>query len=380
MKSVLTALVLLFTLCSCVQPTTRRPPIPAVNSYDMKKIRREITKYAQNEWSARNERIYNLHFDIIKSTGQELCDRKLVPDLGIYFMKIGKFKSRKWFNPNYKIEKTEHEDVEKVFKKRANDMWVQFVYKNSNAAKAGVKKGDKLVSLYNVNTPTGETAFAQLNNIIQRSSKDGLPVEIEVERDGKLLSFSFEPDMVCPYPLYVDNASRQINAFANGNEIYLTSELIDYMQDDTVLAAVIAHELAHNTLGHSDAKEKNIGIGMLAGAVVDILTRGNGVATASAASAGALAYSKEFEMEADYMSVYYMARAGYDYKKMKDVQKALAARSYWSIYQDGETHPTPSARYALMIETANEIDLKKAFGEEIMPEFKIGNKWLKKKK
>lgn len=380
MKNLFSAVVMLLLLCSCVQPTTRRPPIPTVASYDMKRLRREITKYAQEEWSARNERIYNIHFDIVKSTGQELCDRKLVPDVGLYFMKIGKFKSRKWFNPNYVVEKTEHEDVEKVFKKRANDIWIQFVYKNSNAAKAGIKKGDKLVSLNSVAAPTGEYAFKQLNDIIQRSSKDGLPIDIEVERDGKFLSFSYEPDMVCPYPLYVDSGSRQINAFANGNEIYLTSELIDYIQDDTLLAGVIAHELAHNTLGHSDAKEKNIGVGMLVGAAVDIVTRSNGVATASAASAGALAYSKEFEMEADYMSVYYLARAGYDYKKTKDVQKALAARSYWSIYQDGETHPTPSARYALMIETANEIDLKKAFNEELMPEFKVGNKWLKNKK
>lgn len=380
MKNLFTALVLLLTLCSCVQPTTRRPPIPTVASHDMKKLRREINKYAQDTAYNRLERVRNIHFDIIKSTGQELCDRKLVPNTGVYFLKLDKFNSKKWFNSAYAIEKTEYEDVAKIFKKRTNDIWVQFVYKNSNAAKAGIKKGDKLISINSVNAPTGEYAFAQLDNIILRSAKDGLPIEMEVERDGKLLNFSYEPDMVCPYPIYIDNASRQINAFANGNEIYLTSEIIDYIQDDTILAGVIAHELAHNTLGHSDAQEKNTGIGLLVGFVIDIFTRGNGVATASAASAGALAYSKEFEMEADYISVYYMARAGYDYKKTKDVQKALAARNYWSIYQDGETHPTPSARYALMIETANEIDIKKAFNEELMPEFKVGNQWLKNKK
>lgn len=380
MKNIFTSLVLALVLCSCVQPTTRRPPIPTVASYDMRQIRREITKASQKEWAERSERIYNLHFDIIKSTGQELCDRKLVPDLGMYFMKIGKFQSNKWFNPNYELEKKEYNDVRRAYKKRANDMWVLFVYKNSNAAKAGIQKGDKLVSLFNVNTPTGDEAFQKLNDLITRSSKDGLPVEIEVERDGKLLNFSYEPDMVCPYPLFVDNSSHQINAFANGNEIYLTTEIIDYIRDDTILAGVIAHELAHNTLGHSNAKETNIGVGMLAGAVVDVVTRGNGYSTMAGASAGSLAYSKEFEMEADYVSVYYMARAGYDYKKAKDVQKALAARNYWSNYQDGETHPTPSARYALLIETAKEIDLKKAFGEEVTPEFKIGNKWLKKKK
>lgn len=379
MKRMIAAFALALILCSCMSPTTRHPRIPSVNSHDMKKIRREITRYSYKHYAAQRQRIQSLGYNIFKNTGQELCDRKLVQDIGVDFMKVNKLTASKFFNPNYNILKNEYDDVKKIFKKNAENIWIEGVYTGSAAAKAGLKKGDLLISYNGVNAPTGKKAFEQLYKTIRRTDNSGLPVEIVVERDNKTLSFEFEPDMICPYSVYTDASINAINAYADGANIYLSQQLVDYVDDDTALAAVISHELAHNVLGHREAKTTNMGVGLILGATADILTRGNGMGAASGANAGALAFSKEFEMEADYVSVYFMARAGYDYKSMGIIQKMLAARNHWSNYQDGETHPTPSARYALMMETAKEIDLKKAFGEEISPDFGTVNKHLRNK-
>lgn len=380
MKHIFPAFLLVLLLCSCMTPTARIPTLPAVKSQDMKKMRRDINRFTQNYLETRRQRVATLHYNIIKSTGPDLCDRKLSPDIGVEFMKISKFKANPWFNVNYTILKEEHEDIEKIFRKKSDDVWIQGVYKNSAAEKAGLKKGDKLISLNGVNTPTGDETFEKLSELMIRHSNSGLPIDIEVERAGKPLSFSIEPDMVCPYGVYIDETMGEINAYADGEAVYVSSQLIDYMQDDTALAAIMGHELAHNILGHSSSKKINMGLGVAAGVAVDIIVRGNGGSASAGAKAGSLIYSKEFEMEADYFSVYYMARAGYDYKSMAVVQKMLAARDYWSNYQDNETHPTPALRSALITETIKEIDLKKAFGEELLPDFKVTNKYLKNKK
>lgn len=70
-------LPLLF-LCSCAAPTTRRPGIPAVDSYDMREIRRELRKFSYDEATRRRQRLGQIAYNIRRSTGQELCDRRLL--------------------------------------------------------------------------------------------------------------------------------------------------------------------------------------------------------------------------------------------------------------------------------------------------------------
>ena len=143
----------------------------------------------------------------------------------------------------------------------------------------------------------------------------------------------------------------------------------------------MAHELAHNTLGHSESKEFNAAIGALAGGIIDGLSNNMSGSNANlGAELGSKVYSKDFEFEADYLSVYYVARAGYNYKQMSTMQKKLAARYKDSIYFSSDTHPKPQERSALMIEAAKEIDMKKNFKEPLLPDFAKSNSHLENKK
>lgn len=60
-------LPLLF-LCSCAAPTTRRPGIPAVDSYDMREIRRELRKFSYDEATRRRQRLGQIAYNIRRST------------------------------------------------------------------------------------------------------------------------------------------------------------------------------------------------------------------------------------------------------------------------------------------------------------------------
>lgn len=85
-----------------------------------------------------------------------------------------------------------------------------------------------------------------------------------------------------------------------------------------------------------------MGLGMFIGALTDIFTRSNGEVSVLGAEIGAGAYSKEFEMEADYLSLYYLARAGYDYKSAGKIQKYLLPAITGAFIGTETSHPCRS--------------------------------------
>ena len=375
-------LISLIILNACAMPTTKHPNIPSVDSYDMKDVRRELRRFSYQLSTDRRQRLGEIAYNLRKSTGQEMCDRKLLADIGVDFMRINRLNVWRW-SASYDVAKEEHEDAKALYGRETGEIWVEGVYKNSAADKAGLKKGDRLVSINGLLVPNEDNAFETIFNQMYKSG-NGIPIELEVERNGKIKKFSFQPDMVCPYYIGVDDTSPEINAYATGDSIIMTARMMDYASDDTALAAVVAHELAHNVLGHREASEKNMAIGALIGAAIDLSLGGDGSSIDAGAAVGWNAYSQDFEMEADYVGLYLLARAGYDYKKAGDMQKLLGALNPMEIYvyeADG-SHPSSSMRLALARETAKEIDLKLAMGfkrSELEPDFKKSNSHLKNK-
>lgn len=88
---------------------------------------------------------------------------------------------------------------------------------------------------------------------------------------------------------------RSLNAYADGRYVQLTTAIVDYVADDGELAAVLAHEFAHNVLRHR--------------ARLDAA----GVARGFFGNFGRNArLIRETEEEADRLSVWLLDRAGFD--------------------------------------------------------------------
>lgn len=157
--------------------------------------------------------------------------------------------------------------------------------------------------------------------------------------------------------------SSEINAMAiPGGTIYFTSGLMNAVESDDELAAVMGHEMAHNALRHQNKlqnKEKKYFLPQLLIALGGIVAAGGSnsevspyqVILASEMVKQSLlnGYSKDVENEADYHSVQYLARSNhYDPVGLYSVILGFRQmengtfRDKWPNYL--QNHPDPKER------------------------------------
>lgn len=121
--------------------------------------------------------------------------------------------------------------------------------------------------------------------------------------------------------------SDEVNAFAlPGGYIYVTRGLLCYLNNEAQLAGVLGHEIGHVSYRHSmKAVQANIGANIL----LNIIALGTGsqfwVQVSDISLAAIMAgYSREYEYQADNLSVEYALRAGYDPNEIANFLQALA--------------------------------------------------------
>ncbi|MFO8112740.1 MAG: M48 family metalloprotease [Desulfosalsimonadaceae bacterium] len=152
------------------------------------------------------------------------------------------------------------------------------------------------------------------------------------------------------------------NAFAGpGGNIFIFSGLIEAMDTENELAAIMAHEIAHVTSRHIRDmidRSKKTGIASMAGVIAGILVGLGGAPTAGTAlSMGSLAagqsmilaYSRENELQADFFGRKFLVDAGFDeYGAFSALQK-IRSREWFGedvIPTYLKTHPATSERMA----------------------------------
>jgi beta-barrel assembly-enhancing protease len=168
--------------------------------------------------------------------------------------------------------------------------------------------------------------MAEILDALEAAFADG-SAAVEVRRAGAPLALRVgsEPGCATRFQLI---PSRRLNAQADGRYVQVTTAIADYVADDDELAAVIAHEFAHNVLGHRARLDRaNVSRGFFA-------NFGNNATRI-----------RETEAEADRFSVYLLDRAGYD---------PAAAVRFWGRFGrrglnflGSPTHPNWRARIAM---------------------------------
>lgn len=168
------------------------------------------------------------------------------------------------------------------------------------AERAGLRADDLILAIDGENLPSepqGRPAsFANMERILallDRAFADGA-ARIAGRRSGQAFTLEIRAERGCATRFQLIPA-RRLNAYADGRYVQLTSAIADYVADDDELAAVIAHELAHNILRHR-ARLDAAGVrrGILGG------------------FGGNAQQIRATEEEADRLSVWLLARAGYD--------------------------------------------------------------------
>lgn len=250
-----------------------------------------------------------------------------------------------------------------------SDLTVTHVIPGSPADRAGLLRGDRLVGLNGEPLSTRRGAVADL---AARLADLAGSAEFTYERVGTRSTAKLEPENGCALGTMV-TPQGGINAFADGRNIIFPWPMMR-IADDTELTVVIGHEIAHNAMGHIEAKRSNALWGALLGALGDVALATQGVNTggyysAEFAATGARAFSQDFEREADYVGMYILARAGVSLDEAPMLWRHFAQIDPTAIAY-ASTHPTTAERFVLLEETAREIERKRAAGQPLLPEKK----------
>jgi len=128
------------------------------------------------------------------------------------------------------------------------------------------------------------------------------------------------------YHFYVVDDST-INAFAlPGGYIFIHRGLINHMNNEAELAAVLGHEIGHVTARHSVqqiSRAKAYQLGMLVTSIFLPVPQGVGALTDIMSMAILQGYGRDAELQSDELSIRYLTRAGYDPNATIGILKTL---------------------------------------------------------
>jgi predicted Zn-dependent protease len=153
-----------------------------------------------------------------------------------------------------------------------------------------------------------------------------------------------------PWQIRIIKDDNTLNAFCTpGGFIYVYTGIIKYLDNETQLAGVMGHEIAHADRRHS-AKQMIQQTG--AQTLIQILTSGT---TQELATLGnnllALKFSRNDETEADDYSVRYLLGTEYDAQGAKYFFEKINAAGGRSTPEFLSTHPNPANRVANIEDT-----------------------------
>lgn len=189
------------------------------------------------------------------------------------------------------------------------------VENGSAAAQAGARPGDALVAV------NGQAVAAEP---LRRASRNRLgevernvPVRaVRLLRNGGGVALTLQPERGCASHFLMGRAQGLRGVSSDGRQVGISAEMLDYVSGDDELALVLAHELAHNILGHN-----------------------KGVASFRASGEDRSGRSKKSrEAEADRWALYLMARAGYDVSVAPGFWRRWGPKTSFGIFNAG-THP-----------------------------------------
>jgi Zn-dependent protease with chaperone function len=218
----------------------------------------------------------------------------------------------------------------------------------SPAAKAGLAAGDILLAVNGAPFPSeveiaaepdrdkwrkrAEASEGQLEDQLRHG-----PAELRLLRDGRELDLRLDSAPGCLGRVRLAR-SHQVNAFANGRTVIMTTAMLEFLRSDDELAVVLSHEMSHNILGHPALLDEQ-------GVPKRGLLRGIG---------GNAKKVWKTEAEADRLGIRLMATAGYD---------VGAAIPFWRRYygkydflpQLFRTHPSLGARERIAREAVDAL-------------------------
>lgn len=349
-RSVLLALATVF-LAGCATPGSM-PGVANQTAVDQEmeeQYRLMVLQYRRDA-----ERIYGLSGPILRAATELCAEDKVGPTFGLFDLDTLELTPRD-FRGAARTELNLNEGIV-----------LTYVEPNSPLAIAGAQLGDEITSLNGVPFSLGKRGMGQFLDAYTELDSNN-PVLLGIRRAGALLTIEVTPEKMPRLFVNYHPYEDEVNAYADGKSLNFTRGILRVLHSDDALGMVIAHELAHNCEQHIESKTTNRNIGLF----VDLLGAAAGVDTQGTfATIGAQAFSQDFEREADYVRLYYLARAGRPLPEARNAFRLMTIESggggLTAAY--GSSHPSNPERFVRLRSAEEEILEKLDSGKSLIPQ------------
>ena len=350
---VILAVFVLIGLAGCATTTTAPTGASGVA---VEAEKRNQAGLVVKSYKADASRLYRLAYPIYQSAAEICRSDKVGPSLGL----IGV--------ATLDTVPKDYKDAAQAELGLAQGVSITFLPEYSAAAKSGLMVGDQVIGVGKTAIPIGRAGLSAFAKAAQSLDVTSMQVDVTVIRNGVQVVVLVKPEILPRIGLNYDPFTSMVNAFADGTSVNFTRGLLRSMPTDTSVSMVVAHELAHNCQGHIEAKKTNA----MGGLALDILAAAAGVNTQGAFSkVAANAFSVDFEREADYVGLYYLARAGVSISEARDAYRLLTVETGAALTAGyGATHPANPERFVRMEATEKEIEAKRSALQPLVPELR----------
>jgi hypothetical protein len=240
---------------------------------------------------------------------------------------------------------------------------VSSVLAGSGAARAGLRKGDGLVSVEGKALPGGPDAESQAADVLGPLVGKQAALDMTIARNGNNQTLKVPVTRACAIRVHLGNADN-INSYADGQRVLITRGMMNFAQSDEAIAYVLARDIAHNVLGHAGAMRNSAAVGSM----IDNLVRTRPDLSLLIGSGGIKAVPQELDAAADNLALYMLARAGYNIERVKPFWQRLSSQ-YPASVMNGYTaqHPGTAARFAAIDKGVAEIKAKLVGKKPLVP-------------
>jgi len=271
--------------------------------------------------------------DTVVLRGAALCEGRVRPHPGL----------RTWSRDSDGPNNAAHRGSE-------HGVTVFTVARDGPAARAGLQPGDRITSIDGAAIPAAPGAMSVYGEKLDAALARTGPVAFGYQRAGQASVANVVPVPACDIRVVFAN-SPMINAATDGRSVMVMRGLVNLLARDDELALVVGHELSHSVLGH--------------------FARGRALGHDNPFGGRPAASLREFEREADYVGLYFVALSGYDYEAAIESATRMAMIAPMGD-RASPTHPSQAVRYAVLVRAAREIRAKLAQGAPLRPNIPTG--------
>lgn len=365
---------LVLTLACCMfgcMPISEPAPSEVITVLDSQAILDQADSYTES-W-ANKQRIYGLVYPILKENA-DLCGSNVVDEMGFEWLTLNDLTG-------------------KLGRSAASTLgvstfpFINVVVPGSSAYLAGLRPGDTLKSingeaieedqLTNFPATMNNERFYRwkFNRILQKAVRSSPTINIRYQRDQEMHETELHLAKRCDYGVLLLD-SDEFASISEGDTIWISKGLYEHAQSDAEFQTMVAHELAHRILKHrlhtSTGQSVAEGIDTFLKVIWTIGAIGSALSGDDlgappgrifAAEDPDRFFNSEQELEADYLGMYILVRAGIDTGESAGFWSRAPHPSPLFDVHDLEEHK----RLANLLATQREIQKKKDENKPLTP-------------